>query len=181
MTKPSLKSVSALSLDWATDVTPRIRQSEFPAGVLEHMDARIIQALSHLRTVVGKPLYPSPVFGAHIRHSISNSRHSTRNGNRLADATDFFVAWEDAWAYLEAAEAHPDINGIGIYTDMLFGPGAEGTWAMIHIDCRPADSKLDWVGWREDRFHKLKYVYKQNSVAEYNRILNTRGKLSVQV
>lgn len=176
-----LKTMSAISLDWKSKVTPRISQHEFPSGVLEHLDAGVVLALSHLRTTVGKPLYPSPIYGAHVRHRVSNSRHSTRDGRRLADATDFFVAWEDAWAYLEAAELHPEVNGVGIYTDMLFRSGPEGTWAMIHIDTRPAERKLDWVGWRENKFHKLKYVYKQHDVAEYNRILNTRGKLSAAV
>jgi hypothetical protein len=172
---------NALSLDWAKDITPRIAQSEFPAGVLEHMDANVLLALSDLRTTVGKPLMPSPVFGAHVRHSSSGSRHATRDGRRLSDATDFFIAWEDAHAYMEAAEAHPNINGIGIYTDMLFRNGPEGTWAMMHIDCRPANLKADWVAWRESRFHKLVYVSKQRNLAEYNRILNTRGKLSVSI
>ena len=173
--------INALSLDWDKEITPRIRQHEFPAGVLEHMDANVILALSDIRTEVGRPLLPSPVFGAHVRHSVTGSRHSTRDGQRLSDATDFFVAWEDAWAYLETAERHPNINGIGIYTDMLFRDGPEGTWAMIHIDCRPENLKADWVGWRESRFHKMTYVSKQNNLAKYNRILNTRGKLSVQV
>lgn len=172
---------NALSLNWSKDVTSRITQSEFPAGVLEHMNANVIIALSDIRTEVGRPLFPSPVAGAHVRHTNTGSRHSTRNGQRLSDATDFFVAWEDAWAYLEAIERHPNINGVGIYTDMLFRAGPEGTWAMFHIDTRPADQKLDWVGWRETRNHSMKYVYKQQRLAEYNHILNTRGKLTVRV
>jgi hypothetical protein len=171
----------ASDLNWATDVVSNLSRNEFPSGVLEHMDARVILALSDLRRTTGRPIFPSPVAGAHVRHTMSGSRHATQGGKRLSDATDFFLTWEDAHAYMEAAREHHVINGIGIYTDMIFRAGGQGTWAMMHIDCRPIEARLEWVGWRETPNHSMIYVYKQRTPAEYNRILNTRGKLSTRV
>ena len=169
--------MKASALDWGRDVTHRISPNEFPAGVLDHMDAQVILVLSDLREDVGLPLMPSPIYGAHVRQT-GGSRHSIDGGSRLSDATDFFCSWGAAWKYLDAARRHPQIGGIGIYTDMLFNPRGltpnEGDWAMIHIDLRPAH--LEWVGWREDRNSKLKYVSLQNDPLDYHRILAERGK-----
>lgn len=169
--------MKASALDWGRDVTHRISPNEFPAGVLDHMDAQVILVLSDLREDVGLPLMPSPIYGAHVRQT-GGSRHSIDGGSRLSDATDFFCSWGAAWKYLDAARRHPQIGGIGIYTDMLFNPRGltpnEGDWAMIHIDLRPAH--LEWVGWREDRSKPTQYIYLARSPLDYYKTLAERGR-----
>ena len=166
----------ASKLDWPKQVTRFLSTSEFPAGALDQMDARIILALSDLRKKVGEPLYPSPVLGAHVRHS-GSSRHSINGGTRLSDATDFFCSWSAAWRYLDAARRHPEIGGIGIYTDMVFNPrGATpglGDWAMIHIDGRAGVA--EWIGWRKGQSAPIRYASLQRDPLEYHRLLAERG------
>lgn len=143
--------------------SPHISADEFPPGVIEQMDPRILAALSDLRNEVGLPLYPSPVYGAHIRER-GTSRHSVEGG-RLSDATDFFCRWDAAWKYLDAARRHPDIGGIGIYTHTIYRAALPGDWAMMHIDLRP--DTLEWVCHQRPGI----YVYLQSEPLKYHRIL----------
>ena len=131
--------------------------SEFPQGTLEHMDFRVIEVLNRLRIAVGGSLFPSPVFGAHVRHQ-GNSRHSTQEMSRLVDATDFFVSQGLAQrAYREALKI-PEIGGLGVYTDMMFR-GQQ--WPMMHIDLRP--ERMLWVGVGRP----LTYIYEHRNWERY--------------
>lgn len=167
--------MNANELDWGAAITPNIGKAEFPAGVLASMSAGVVLALSDLRKTVGKSLFPSPVYAAHVRHTSGNSRHETKGGTRLSDATDFFCSWDAAPAYLEAAKAHPGIGAVGIYTDMVFRGSYEGDYAMLHIDMRERDETLVWVGWRESRRHPTQYVYQYRQPDQYANILRARG------
>ena len=182
----------ATDLDWGLQVNSNLSQREWPTDgegqrVLELTAANLILAVSDLRTEVGRPIMPSPVAGAHVRQRTrrpgrhNGDRHSVDEIFPLSDAGDFFCRWEDAWLFLSAAEKHKDIHGIGIYTDMIFRGTAEGTYAMLHFDCRTLPEEvgfkeLEWVGWRESVNNRMKYVYKQYDPVEYHRILGERGK-----
>jgi len=164
---------NAADKDWKGLITPRLSKDEWPEGTLERMNFRIIQLLSELRVLSGVPFFPSPVAGAHVRES-GNSRHSTKEGLRLSDATDFFCAWEGAEIVLRKAKRIYGIGGIGIYTDAIFRDSSEGTWCLFHIDARP--ERLEWVGWRESVKHKTQYVYSHTNPREYHRILAERAR-----
>lgn len=144
---------------------------EWPEGVLEHMEADVIRVLQSIRFAAGYPVIPSPVPGAHVRHSYSGSRHSTKNGTRLSDATDFYCEWPHAQRVWHTILGHPGVGGAGIYTDMMLR-GTEGDACMFHIDLRP--TRVVWVAWRQDRNSPMNYVYDK---AEQQRILQERGKL----
>jgi len=138
------------------------------------MDKSIINTLSKARNVLPSlySFYPSPVYGAHVR-TVGTSRHSTQGGERLSDATDFFVEWKHAWKALEELRRIPEIGGLGIYTDMMF-KGVEGDYCMFHIDNRP--ERIEWVSWRTDRNDSNKYVYLHSDPIMYHNILVDRAK-----
>src|SRR5690606_22508547 len=119
---------------------PNFSPSEWPAGVLANMDARLIPALQRARTESGVRVKPSPVPGAHVR-ATGPSRHSIQGGARLSDATDLFIpgGWSDALAFWQAAQRDPEIGGIGLYINRQWG----GPMPMIHIDLRP--QRLLWL------------------------------------
>jgi len=150
-------------------------RNEWPEGTLESMDASIIYTISEIRASLPRShaFTPSPVARAHVRDS-GTSRHSTNNGTRLSDATDFFVKWEHAWDTWNAILAHPKVGGAGIYTDMML-KGKEGDYCMFHIDNRP--ERLVWVSWRRNRHDKNKYVYLTKDPLGYHKIIAERGKL----
>lgn len=135
--------VAAAELDWQASVTENLQPNEWPDDVLGYMTAGVILELSDLREQVGAPVWPSPVPRAHVREEDSISRHSLKNGARLSDATDFFLRWADAPAYLRHAMRSERIGGIGIYDSMKFR-GGPGTYCMMHIDTRP--ERVMWVG-----------------------------------
>lgn len=139
--------VAAAELDWQASVTENLQPNEWPDDVLEHMTAGVILELSDLREQVGAPVWPSPVLGAHVRHRTRRAgdgdRHATDNGSRLSDATDFFLRWADAPAYLRHAMRSERIGGIGIYDSMMLD-GEPGDHCMMHIDTRP--ERVMWVG-----------------------------------
>ena len=145
-------AVPASHLDWSR--IQRFSPGEWPPGVLDHMDSRVILVLSRIRNSLppGASFVPSPVAGAHVRHRArrpgpsDGDRHSTDDGLRLADATDFFVPWEWAARAWSAILADPAVGGAGIYPDMIYGGEPRGR-CMFHIDLRP--SRVAWVGWRE--------------------------------
>ena len=187
MSEGTMKATAknALSLDWAEEVHPNLWQGEWPEGVLEHVAADLILAVSELRTEVGLPIIPSPLQGGHVRFSprspghFNGDCHSVDKENPLSTAGDFFCTWEAAWRYLAAAEKHPKIKGIGVYTDMVFRTSTEGDYAMLHFDLRDTPhpySFLQWVGWRENRKAPMQYVYKQFDPVTYHHILSIRAK-----
>lgn len=177
----------ALSLDFPTQVHPRLSPGEWPPGVLSYTDPRLIIAVGQLRQRVDLPLFPSPLTGGHVRHrtrkpgNFNGDCHSVDDDNPLSIAGDYFCSWDAAWRYLKAAADHPLIKGLGIYTDMIFRGAPEGEWAMLHFDIRVMPDNqphqmLEWVGWRENRSARMQYVYKQFTPADYHRILAERGK-----
>lgn len=181
----STTAKNALSLNWLDEVHPNLSQGEWPQGVLEYVAADLILAVSDLRDEVGLPIIPSPLQGGHIRFqprrpgNFNGDCHSVDQANPLSTAGDFFCTWEAAWKYLTAAEQHPKIKGIGVYTDMVFRTGVEGDYAMLHFDLRDTPHPypfLQWVGWREHRQAPMQYVYKQFDPVGYHRILSVRAK-----
>jgi hypothetical protein len=160
----------ASAIDWS--LIHRLSPDEWPDGVLERMDGRVIQALGLIRSQIpdSHEIIPSPVPGAHVRDT-GTSRHSTA-GNRLSDATDVFMAWPHVWAALQIARRTAWIGGIGLYTDMMLR-GREGDYAMLHIDLRP--QRLEWVAWRKSRNHPTQYVYLHADPLKYHRIIGNRA------
>lgn len=142
----------ASDLNW--DRIPNFSPAEWPEGVLEYMDDRIIYALSDVREESRCPIWPSTDPEAHVRHSTSDSRHSTLLKHRLVDATDFFSRWQDAQTILKAILQNDAIGGIGIYDAMKFD-GPPGELAMFHIDCRP----VDLVCWWGEGRNPVNYIY----------------------
>lgn len=131
--------MKAIDIDWSK--VKRFSPSEWPEGVLEHMDGSVITALSMLRDSLpaGHSMRPSPLARAHVRAS-GSSRHSIEGG-RLADATDVFMDWDtimDAWL---VALRLGEIGGVGLYFDTHLN---HKPTPMLHIDTRPG-VKLTWV------------------------------------
>ena len=132
----------ASELDWAE--LPNFSASEWPDGVLDHMDAQVVDVLQAIRRNTG-PLHPSPVERAHVRHEESSSRHSTMGKARLSIATDVFCQWSDAPGVVTEALWSPTVWGIGVYDAMRFRGGEPGDWCMVHIDVRGESERSCWI------------------------------------
>lgn len=99
---------------------------------------------------------PSSLYGAHVRHDDSGSRHSTKEKTRLSDATDLHVSSIGRMiAAMLTAEQIPAIGGIGIYFDT--------NTPLIHIDKRP--NRLVWLCYTENG--KRVYLYRENDAVKF--------------
>ena len=154
--------MKATELDWSLKVRERLSRDEWPGDVLDHMTETVILALSDLRKTSGVAMIPSPVEGAHVRHRDCPSRHCTRNGSRLSDATDFFVQWQHAPRVLMCAMHQGSIGGLGIYDRMMLR-GVPGDFCMFHIDTRTSPAR--WVGHGRE---PVEYVYAHQDPARYH-------------
>lgn len=153
----------------------RFSPSEFPPGVLDQMDSRVILALFDLRNSLPNDcaIFPSPLVGAHVRQT-GTSRHSTNNGLRLSDATDFFVHRRFARQVWFEILKSPDINGIGCYQHSFFR-NDERAFTMFHIDTRPVAEKAMWVGARNSRHENFTYYSFQNNSRKFFETLSQGG------
>ena len=144
---------------------------EWPYGVLESMDPQIIQTLANIRNKLpdDHAMIPSPVPAAHVR-TTGDSRHSTRRGERLSDATDVFMHWRHVWRAWMWAQRCVSVGGLGIYTDMKYN-GEVGAMAMLHIDCR--QDRVVWVGHGRD---PVEYTYLVREPIKFHRIISERAK-----
>lgn len=142
-----------MSIQWIPELQPH----EFPDGVLENMDDKVINALIKVRTASGVPVTPSPIPEAHIRIQ-GTSRHSIQNYTRKSDATDFFVKsnFSSVQKTILAIQSVPEIKGWGVYFDTK--PSV-----MFHIDTRK--DPLRWV-----RVNK-NYIYESLEILEYYKTL----------
>lgn len=162
---------AANHVDW--DKSEYFSPDEWPEGVLEWMSCAVITTLesNRARLPAEAAWTPSPVARAHVRHDDSGSRHSTKNKERLSDATDFFVDWDYAWQTWNVLLASK-FGGLGIYPDMEW-EGKAGARCMFHVDMRD-DRRLVWVGWREQPQDKLRYVYLPKDPIRYHQIVAER-------
>jgi hypothetical protein len=138
---------------WPSNMQPH----EWPAGTLDHMDADLFTDCAFpLRKLSGIPMTPSSLYGAHVRHDDSGSRHSTKKETRLSDATDLHVSSIGRMiAAMLTAEQIPAIGGIGIYFDT--------NTPLIHIDKRP--NRLVWLCYTENG--KRVYLYRENDAVKF--------------
>lgn len=145
----------ATQLDW---LGQRFSKSEWPEGVLSQMDAKVIGALFNIRNNLPPThaLYPSPLYGAHVRNDDTGSRHSIDHGQRLSDATDFFCKREHAAEVWFEILKHPSVSGIGVYRNSLYR-GSTTEYTMFHIDTRPFSQKAMWVADRETPNESFEY------------------------
>ena len=91
---------------------PELQPDEWPNGVLEQMDpALFANAVIPLRQMSGIAMTPSPLPEAHVRHE-GESRHSTKRGTRLSDATDLFINGSQAAEMWRWAQQVTDIGGL---------------------------------------------------------------------
>ena len=137
--------------DWPKQFTV----NDWPNGVLEKMDGNLLtECLFPLRQNSGVPMWPSSLYGAHIRET-GKSQHSIEGG-RLATATDMHVSTiERMIKVMSIADAMPSIAGIGIYFDTKT--------PMIHIDSR--ETPLMWLCYKEKG--KRIYLYRENGYSEF--------------
>lgn len=144
----------ATMVEWPREFSP----GEWPEGALEKMDAAVLEELFAVRSASGIPMRPSGLLAAHVRER-GNSRHSTRGGERLSDATDINVGTLDGLASVfRHAQRRERIGGIGLYFDT--------NEPMFHIDCRA--TRLVWLR------HNGEYHYEVNDPAHFYGLL---GKL----
>lgn len=135
----------------------KFKPSEFPKGVLEHLDAKVLtDILFPLRDLCGVPLKPSQLADAHVRHEVGKSQHCTNKGTRLSTATDVHVSnHESMLKVLSYAEGLNTVGGIGIYFDT--------NTPMLHLDLvEVRGSRLVWL-----RNKHGKYVYRENNYIEF--------------
>jgi hypothetical protein len=143
--------------DIPTNQWQHFKKTEFPSGVLDHMDARLLtECLFPLRQVSGVSMMPSSLYGAHVRHTDGRSLHCTHNKTRLSQATDFHVATHDKMMrVVNQAQTLDSIGGIGIYFD-THRP-------MIHIDMR--SERLMWLRYAKNG--RGVYLYRENGYIEF--------------
>lgn len=131
--------------------------TEWPDGTLCHMSFDLFNnGVFPLRELSGVPMWPSSLFDAHVRGE-GNSRHSTKLGTRLSDATDLHVStiarMLTVW---EAAHRIDAIGGIGMYFNT--------NTPMVHIDMRP--DRLVWLCTQDGE-----YVYRCNDIVKFYKVL----------
>jgi len=138
-----------MKTNWS--ITDRFKRSEWPGDAADRLDPILMHAVFRLRDRVPSwcAMTPSPLYEGHIREKGGGSRHSTKGGERLSDATDLFLpSWKAAFLVWQEAQ-QMRFGGIGLYTDTVLG--GEPT-PMLHLDMRPG--RLMWV---RDETHG--YVY----------------------
>ncbi len=155
----------------------RFSPEEWPEGVLSQMSQGVVAALFDVRNNLPAyaGLYPSPVARAHVRSEASTSRHSTLNGSRLSDATDFFVRKEHFHLVFREILRHRKIQGFGVYNNALYR-GTREDYFMIHIDTRPHHEAMLWAADKEEG--DFKYTYHSITAApqKYFRLLGKMGE-----
>lgn len=130
-----------------------LHQDEWPKGVLEQMDASVIEALFELRKLANVPMTPSSLADAHVRQD-GNSMHSTKGGTRLASATDIHVkTYENLMKVMSVVEKIPAITGFGVYFDT--------NTPLFHIDTL-REQPLMWVAFKGAK-GKREYLYRENN------------------
>lgn len=140
---------------------------DWPRGVLENMDAKVIILMDELQSFNSKfSMVPSPECDSHVRNSNTRNRHDICNGNRLSDATDFFMDWDVLRKFYDAAIKHPNLGGLGLYFDSeLYGENLP----MVHIDCR--SDRVMWIRHRPDPNKDSIYVYQHKNPKDFSLLL----------
>lgn len=148
---------------------PHLAANEWPKGVLEKMDANVIILMNKLRNLDPSfSMIPSPLYDAHVRDVVGNSRHCTNKGARLSDATDFFMSWSSFAKFHELAQTVPELGGFGVYFDTQIGGKSK---PMVHIDCR--GSRVMWIRHKPTPTSGSVYVYKNGNPAEFDRLIKS--------
>ncbi|MCV6589688.1 MAG: hypothetical protein OIF57_11730 [Marinobacterium sp.] len=144
--------IRASDMDW--DDVNWFNPSEFPGGVLDHVEGALIMALDDFRALLGQPIVPSPVPGGWCRNDGSTtSRHYAVE--RLSDAGDIFPQCDIRTALLHALGCEW-FGGIGVYLDTT-GPSGKPE-AMLHLDMRP--ERVLWLR------YEGRYIYPLRSAGE---------------
>ncbi|AFV51106.1 hypothetical protein MS_027 [Vibrio phage VPMS1] len=117
---------------WPENMQPH----EWPKGTLDCMNAALFTRIVFpTRKAAGVAMWPSSLYGAHVRPD-GNSRHSTKGGTRLSDATDMHVkSHRDMILVFNALQANKEVGGIGLYFDT--------NTPMIHMDNR--SQRIMWL------------------------------------
>lgn len=138
---------------------------EFPAGVLDKMNANVILELNRLRERCPNDyaMTPSPLSRAHVRTGNPNdtSRHSTQGGKRLSDATDIFMDNFIHALYCWNEAKTMDFGGIGLYFTKWIG-SRDNVKPMLHFDMR--EIRVRWICVESN------YYYDDNNLLIIDRI-----------
>ena len=134
-----------MTISWIPEFSP----DEWPDNITDQMSPILFhKGLFPLRQLSGIKMYPSQLPAAHVRAE-GQSRHSTRGGTRLSDATDMHVdSVQQMLRVLTHAQRIEDIGGIGIYWNTKR--------PMFHIDMRP--QRILWHRTKEGN-----YIYLSDS------------------
>lgn len=160
--KPTTKEFFVKAIDipeWHSKFKP----NEFPDGVLEWLDARILtNVLFPLRDLAGIPLKPSKLVRAHVRSEVGGSQHCTNAGTRLSTAIDIHVAdFEQMLKVVALAEDIPEVGGIGMYFDT--------NTPMIHLDLKEVRGRrLLWIRDKNGKYH-----YRENGHIKFVEVLQS--------
>lgn len=150
-------------INWIKEFSP----SEFPEGVIKSMSVSLFEnVLFPFRKLFGHSMTPSPLAEGHVRSKLTGSRHSTRCGTRLSDATDQFIPSTQKAVYdaLRASKGVPTLGGFGLYFDTKHS-------VMLHLDERP-DPRLDWLRVNGEYIyeHKTPELYYKTLVCEVSKL-----------
>lgn len=143
----------------------RVAPKEFPDGVLEFLDRRVLEDIIFpLRTISEIPMTPSGLPRAHVRHdAVERNMHSTVGETRLSFATDFQVTTFDRlmWVWYHARQMRA-IGGLGIYFNLRR--------PTFHVDLyAERNAKLTWlVTSKEDG---AEYVYLERDPVRFFKVL----------
>lgn len=125
----------ASDLDWSA--IKHFTPSEFPDGVLDKLDAAIIQKLDAFRAELGCIVRPTPLKEGFVREDGSKTSRHYAVG-RLSDAVDVFPSCDAFYALVTAIRC--GFTGIGIYFDTHYKGQPR---FMLHLDTRP-DQLIIW-------------------------------------
>lgn len=125
-------------IDWAK--IQHFTSDEWPDGVLDRVEPRLVVSLDRFRKLYGAPVYPSTDPEAWVRTSGSpTSRHFAIG--RKSDAGDCFLGGDIREAFQVAAGMRI-FGGIGLYFDTFWQKKPQ---PMIHLDLRKSEVQVWWV------------------------------------
>lgn len=165
-------------IELAFSGTEHFSMDEWPdyENTLDNMNVDIFEALFDVRSDLPKDhgIYPSPLVEAHIRWNDPGSRHNLNKGERLSDATDFFVKREHAKRVWATILTHSEITGLGIYQNSLYN-GEKDKYTMFHVDTRPQEFMSMWVATRESSEDSFEYYGYLSDTKEFFKSLAEKG------
>jgi len=127
-------------IDWSIVQNFNPRTDAFSEDPDKHADPNLIYEIDNYRSMLGKPVYVSPVPGALARFEGSTQSQHYAVG-RKSTAIDGIPTGDIKHAWLLAVSSGI-FGGVGLYPHTRF---KNKPWPMLHLDIRRSTTTTIWV------------------------------------